>query len=244
MKMIDTLTKTEKKDTRRTIERNYTLYPYPKANVVLAKVVTKDTDVKKGKPVTKWYLFPQTIYDKYQHRKTWTWITCLGPDDLFVVIGAKYMRDYLDGRSHMYEDDKPRYVDASGWKKVLDTGDYSRIAIDKTWYDGMMYDSQGNPIRRALHCDYINGGVCSKSYEIGKVEKWLKRQKSVKNLERIDIPYYNQDTCGEQAIEFTFQPSHRVFLRMCKEKVLATFQSGEFVKKHLGIDKFRIKESS
>lgn len=242
--MIDTLIKTEKKATHRTIERNYTLSLYPRANVVLAKVVTKDTDIKRSKPVTTWYLFSQAIYDKYKHRKTWTWIINLDRDELLAVVSTKYMDHYLSGHSHQYPDDKLRYVAESGWKKILDTGNYSRIAHDKTWYDGMMYDPQGNPIRRAFHCDYINGGVRSSSYEIAKVEEWLKRHESVKNLERISIPYYNAESCGEQAIEFTFQPSPKVFLRMCKEKVLTTtFERSEFIRKYLGIDRFRRDES-
>lgn len=240
--MIDTLTKTEKKTTRRTVERDYILYPYPKSNVVLAKVVTKDTNVKKGEPVTTWYLFSQATYEKYQHRKTWTWIINLGQDHRFTVITAEYMNHYVDGISCQYPYDKPKHVDESDWKKVLDAGDYNRVARDQAWYDGMMYDPRGRPILRGFRFDYINGGLDSDHYDLPKLEEWLKRQKNAKNVERISVPYYNEDSCGSQAIEFIFQPSPRIFLRMFKEKALSGFELSEFVKKHLGIDKFRVNQ--
>lgn len=239
--MTDTLTKTEKKTTRRTVEKDYTIYRYPKAKVVLARVVTKDTDVKKGQAVTAWYLFSQTTYDKYQHRKAWTWIVNLGLDDLFAVMTTGYMKHYLDGCAHRYPDDKPKHVAASGWKKVLDTGDYSRVAIDKTWYDGMMYGPQGKPIRRAFRFDYINGGVGSNSYDVVKVEEWLKRQTSVRDVECIQVPYYSEDSCGSRAVEFTFQPSLGTFLLMRDKGALHGFELNEFVRKRLGIAKFKFQ---
>lgn len=240
--MIDTLTKTEKKTTRTTIERNYVLYPYPKSKVVLAKVITKSTDVKKGKPATTWYLFSQATYNKYQHRKAWTWIVNIGRDDLFAIMTTEYMDYYLSGRGCLYPDNKPRHVVESDWKKVLDIGDYGRVTRDQTWYDGMMYDPQGRPIRRAFYFDYITGGLRSTSYAISGVEKWLKRQKCVSNVKLISVPHYNRDSCNEEAVEFTFKPSRRIFVRMCKEKTLSTFELGEFVRKHLRVAKFEINQ--
>lgn len=240
--MTKTLTKTKKETTRRTIEIDYALHLYPKANIVLARVVTKVTDVKKGKPVTTWYLFSQATYDKYQHRKSWIWIVNLSRDDLFAVMTVEYMNHYLGGSGYQYPDDKPKHVSESGWERVLDAGDYSRVTCDKTWYDGMMYDPQDQPIRRAFHFDYISGGLGSDYYDLSKLEEWLKRQKSVRNVERISVPYYNSDSCGSQAIEFTFQPSHRMFLRMCEKGALTDFQIGEFIREHLKVAKFQIPE--
>lgn len=240
--MIGTLTKIEKETTRRTIIRTYGIYLYPKAKVVLARIITRDTDVKKGEPVITWYLFSQATYNKYQHRKSWTWIVNLNQDDLFAVMTVGYMSHYIDGSAHKYPDNKTKQVSESNWKRALDANNYNRIAIDKTWYDGMMYDPQGRAIRRSFHFDYISGGLGSNSYDIVKLEKWLKRQKGVRNVERIDVPYYNSDSCGPRAIEFIFQPSHKMFLRMCDKEIITGYQLGELVKKHLKVAKFKIPE--
>lgn len=236
------LTKSEKRTTKRTVERDYVLYPYPKSNVVLARVITKDTGIKGGEPFTKWYLFSEATYNKYKHRKTWNWIMNLGQDDLLTVMTVEYMDQYLNGSSHEYPNDKPKYVAEFGWKKVLDIDGCGRVAYDKIWYDHMMYNPQGKPIRRAFCFDYINGGLTSDSYDIFKVEKWLKRQKSVRNVKLIEVPYYNSESCDSKAVEFTFQPSHRIFLRMCEAGVPNTFEWREIVKNHLKLAKFKLPD--
>lgn len=240
-KMARALTKTEKKTTRRTVERDYTLYLYPKADVVLAKIATKDTQVGKGKVIITWYLFSKAVYDKYKHRKAWTWILNLGRDDLLAIMDIDYMEHYLAGNSFQYPDNEPKHLIESKWKERLDAGDYNRIALNKVWYDGMLYNPQGKPIRRAFCFDYVNGCLGSYDYDLDRLESWLNKQKSVEKVTRIEVPYYNADTTGSRALEFVFRPSVATFARMRKGN-LSGYEAGEFVRKYLQVAKFRVRE--
>ena len=239
--MARALTKTEKKTTRRTVERDYTLYLYPKADVVLAKIATKDTQVGKGKVIITWYLFSKAVYDKYKHRKAWTWILNLKQDHLLAVMAIEFMEHYLAGNHCQYPDDKPMYLAESEWKKVLDAGDYSRIALDKICYDGMLYNPQGKPILRAFCFDYTNSGLGSYDYDLDRLESWLNKQKSVEKVTRIEVPYYNADATGSRALEFVFRPSVATFARMRKGS-LSGYEAGEFARKYLQVAKFRVRE--
>ena len=72
--------------------------------------------------------------------------------------------------------------------------------------DGLLYDSQENPMWRPYH------GECWESYYyLDKVEKELKENKKVKNVTIENVPYYNVEIEGKKCLHYEYHPTLEEF---------------------------------
>lgn len=64
--------------------------------------------------------------------------------------------------------------------------------------------------------DYIRGGIDNQRYDLKKVMKILSSNPWVRDVEMIEIPYYNRDENRTHAIEFTVLFPQCVHDGLCK----------------------------
>ena len=70
--------------------------------------------------------------------------------------------------------------------------------------------------------DYITGRVDNGSYDLNKAMKILRSNSCVRNIEEIDIPYYNAEEGRTKAIEFTVLLPQNIHDGLCKRRMQQT----------------------
>ena len=71
--------------------------------------------------------------------------------------------------------------------------------------DGNIYKiNSSNPIPIWRKQDYISG-FCNNEYDLDKVSKLLQNKKYIRNVQIIDIPWYNQDHDCTKAVQFEYK---------------------------------------
>jgi len=225
---------TEKYTETRTTKHTFDVYFYPK--VVLVVATTKDSGSRK--PSTETILFSREIYKKYQGQKSWRWVSSLKPSEELVIVTRKYMDHYKAGNAWQWSPrtDGEQCISETRWKKVLDSGDFRRVVLDRLGYDAMFYGIDGKPVLRAFHYDYISAGLYSGLYLVADLFEWIKKQKGVSNAKMVDVPYYNSDS-GSRAIEFDFTPTPQFFKQMMDAK--DTFERDKLISAKLKVEKFQ-----
>ena len=89
--------------------------------------------------------------------------------------------------------------------------DWTRLLRFET-YDHMIYRIDGKVITRPRRFDYISGGVTIANFKnLDEVFETLKKHKYVYDVEKVHIPYYNQDGCGSSGIEYTVDLPQELF---------------------------------
>lgn len=150
-----------------------------------------------------------------------------GGDSLWAYacfMTQNYWDSYKRGIYWKFDHKAKRLENYTQSKKLIETKDYSRLAIDMTSRDGFFYNIYGQPISRALHVNYIDSH-CRFRYYNNKgisVEKYfeiLSKNKKVIDLCWENIPYYNQDEDMPMSKipVFSYQPGDKEFKNMIKE---------------------------
>lgn len=66
--------------------------------------------------------------------------------------------------------------------------------------------------------DYISGGIVSSEYKkLDEIVKILKKHKYVDDVEKIEIEYYNRDSCGTYGVEFTVELPQELYNEYVKK---------------------------
>lgn len=90
---------------------------------------------------------------------------------------------------------------------------FNHVLCIYLYMDGNIYEiNNPQPIKIWRHFDYISG-ITNDEYDLNKAIKILKNIKDIRNIKIIDIPHYNQDISGTQAIEFDYKRSTRTEFR-------------------------------
>lgn len=224
----------------------FSVHKYPKVVLITVEVVVSTGDKlgrwHKGKPSTEYFLVPRKFYDEHIPCTSHQWVFDLPRDQELTIATKAYMDYYISGVPHEWSsvNEGDRYVAEAKWKKILDSGDFSRVILDQFYYDSMIRDCDGNPILRAFHVDYISGQLNERNYDLNKLAAHLRKQKGVSDLEIIEIPYYNADFSGQKAIEFTFLPSPQLFKKMFINNA-SFFSRHSTIMEYLKVEKFRIE---
>lgn len=225
-------------NTTRKYDYKFNIYVYPK--VVLAIVNIKDNWGKENDKRT--ILFSRKIYNKNKDKKSLHWVLRIKADDQLVIVNQDYMNYYLADPRFEYPRYKNAYIPDKLWKNILDSNDFERVVYDQIWNDGMMYDVNNKPILRTFHFDYVRSHIGNNTHNINATVKWLKKQKTVTNVNIVEVPYYNQDKRGDKSVEFDFTPTKQFFKRMMALEDAFnrkdTFNREQLVRDHLQLNKF------
>lgn len=130
--------------------------------------------------------------------------------------------DCLD--SSMYYKNFPKSKLIEDWDNFKG---FNHVLFIGIAWDGNIYRiDKPDPIPFWRHKHYISG-ICSAEYDLKKAIKVLEKKKWIRNIEIIDVPYYNADSCGSRAIEFDYKLSSNKELRR-KLKAIPMFKDGYF----------------
>lgn len=107
-------------------------------------------------------------------------------------------------------------------KMVQDWGNFKGFEhILCVWIgmDGNVYQiDKPAPLKIWRKFNYI-AGFTSKNFDLEKVKKNLSKLKIIRNLETIEIPYYNAEVRGEEGLEFEYKAeSEKSFRRYLEGK--------------------------
>jgi len=148
-----------------------------------------------------------------QTRDLHHWLGNLPYLERYFLISDQYYKYYVNESTYSYGGGR---TENKGILKALQAGDFSRIFKDKIGIDGFLYDAYNNKVFRKFYIDYIMGHITSNSYDLTVAHSLLKKNKQVTKLTRSEVPYYNQDISGEEAIEFQFTPTKEQFDKWTK----------------------------
>ncbi len=160
------------------------------------------------------------------------WIHDIPYWDHYVLVTEKYYKYYIDGARYSWDDGS---IQKKSVLACLKAGDFSRIFKDKVMEDGFLYDKNNRKVFRKFCLDYVKGHITSATYKLPVAYALMKNNSQVTNLIQIEIPYYNQDISGEEAIEFTFTPTKKQFAKWTKKDYSESFEMCEKIIKALGI---------
>lgn len=120
--------------------------------------------------------------------------------DYYEDIGFLNSEKNSDCGGEFYKDvPAPTFVDWDNFKGL------SHVLCDHLGMDGNIYRvDKPNPLKLWRHQDYI-GGFCNRDYDLNQVVVALKRRTWIRNIEIVDIPYYNRDEGRTKAVEFDYK---------------------------------------
>jgi len=98
---------------------------------------------------------------------------------------------------------------------TFSTKDLKNVLAIHLGMDGNIYSIENTyPVPMWRYSDYISG-FSSGRYDLNKVKAKLETIPWVKEVKIIDIPYYNADSCGRQAVEFYYKVPQAKMKKIC-----------------------------
>ena len=111
------------------------------------------------------------------------------------------------------------------------------IVIVNTYSDDLMHLDEETYYPKAIHMDYINGGLSNEYFDLKKVLETLKNRDDVV-FEKdgiVDIPYYNREPNCTEYLSILFKPSKEFYATLRKEHGSINYSK---VYEELGIDQY------
>ena len=115
---------------------------------------------------------------------------------------------------------EPQFVDAESFSS------YDKLIAYWLGTDSFIYSIDYKyPICPWRYAHYI-GGVCNDRYKLSEAQIALAKLPWVRNIELVDIPYYNRDENHTRAVQFEFKLPREAMEKYCEEH--STYPRFEF----------------
>lgn len=186
-----------------------------------------------SKPKEYGYCIARKSYE--EHKDKPFWFVTPSSEDQFEAVSSKFFKAYQAGIGWKIEF-SDRHIDLL---QALKDEKFERIIKNRYSNNHTLLDHKDRIVYHCIRTDYCHGQLRDGTYHLDKLAKHLKKRKDTKNVDVIDIPYYNAESNGERAIEFTYIPPKSRWNQFIEWYYPDTISSKYKLFDKLGISKFR-----